>query len=351
MSLALRIVFTLLLLAAAGSGAAQQVLDPSGDIYSPGLVAPGADVPLDAATETLTTPEGLAPNAGGPTVAQLTGRRHDLVLEARLVDGGAPVTSGVVWRVFVAQPGDNGKLPLVLETEQGGTTSVKLPSGDYLVHAAFGRAGATKRVTIADDDQVESLVLDAGGIILDSVVGEDRPVRSDRLSFEIMQANSNGDLVTVVPHASAGRVIRLSAGTYHVVSRYGDVNAIVRADIEVEAGKLTEAVMRHTGAEVTLKLVSEEGGEALANTSWTVTTQDGLIVHESVGAFPSIILAAGSYTAIAKHQAEIYSRDFTVEAGLERDIEVRLSDLVRPETGEMVRPGEEARGPATMPIE
>jgi hypothetical protein len=105
----------------------------------------------------------------------------------------------------------------------------------------------------------------------------------------------------------------------------------VRADIEVEAGKLTEAVMRHTGAEVTLKLVSAEGGEALANTSWAVTTQDGNTVHESMGAFPSIIVAAGSYTAVATHQERIYSRDFTVEAGIDRDIEVRLTDLVQPE--------------------
>ncbi len=155
----------------------------------------------------------------------------------------------------------------------------------------------------------------------------------------MLQADESGELVTVVPNAAPGRVLRLSAGTYHVVSRYGSVNAIVRADIEVQAGKLTEAVMRHTGAEVTLKLVAEEGGEALANTSWTVTTQDGIKVHETIGAFPSIILAAGTYTAVAQHQGEIYSRDFTVEPGLERDIEVRLSDLVQPETGPVVPPG------------
>ncbi len=266
------------------------------------------------------------------------GPRHDLVLEARLTEDGGPVTEGIIWRIFAAQSGPDGELPLVHETPPGGTAGVRLPPGDYLIHAAFGRAGATKRVTVGDDDQMESLVLNAGGLILDSEVGEGNPVPPDRLSFEIMQENANGDLVTVVPQASAGRLIRLSAGTYHVISRYGNVNAIVRADIEVGAGKLTEAVMRHTGAEVTLKLVSEEGGEALANTSWTVTTQDGLTVHESIGAFPSIVLAAGNYTAIAEHEREIYSRDFSVEAGIERDVEVRLADLVRPETGTLVQP-------------
>jgi hypothetical protein len=321
MSLAARIALLLLLLAGIGPAAAEPAAAPGGAIL--------------AQAETLAAP--AAPGLDNP-LAPAPGRRHDLVLEARLVEGGEPLASGVIWRVFDAQPGEDGELPLVVETEQGGTAGVKLPPGDYLVHAAFGRAGATKRVTIADGDQMESLVLNAGGLILDSEVGEGNAVSPERLSFEIMQENENGDLVTVVPQASAGRLIRLSAGTYHVVSRYGTVNAIVRADIEVEAGKMTEAIMRHTGAEVTLKLVSEEGGEALANTSWTVTTQDGITVHESIGAFPSIVLAAGSYTAIARHQEQIYSRDFTVEAGIERDIEVRLEDIVQPETGTLVRP-------------
>jgi hypothetical protein len=99
----------------------------------------------------------------------------------------------------------------------------------------------------------------------------------------------------------------------------------------VHAGKLTQAVMRHTGAEVTLKLVSEEGGEAIADTSWTVLTQDGVTIHESIGAFPSMVLAAGDYTAVATYQDQIYSRDFAVQPGLNRDIEVRLADLVVPE--------------------
>lgn len=308
------------------------------------LVATGPAAAAAAESAKPNAPIVLAQTSDNATVQ---GRRHSLVLEARLVEGGPPLTEGIIWRVFAAQPDADGELPLVLETQPGGTADVRLPSGDYLVHAAFGRAGATKRVTIADDGQMESLVLNAGGLILDSEVGEGNAVPRDRLSFEIMQENEGGDLLTVVPQASAGRLIRLSAGTYHVVSRYGNVNSVVRADIEVEAGKMTEAIMRHTGAEVTLKLVSEEGGEALANTSWAVTTQDGLTVHESIGAFPSIVLAAGGYTAIAKHQGEIYSRDFAVEAGVDRDIEVRLADLVRPETGTLVRPEAVAPQPPT----
>jgi hypothetical protein len=306
---------------------AQDAENPGADIFTQGLTGPDLDAVMETPAETLAAPEYAPPLAASPAVP---GESHDLVLEARLLPAGPAVTEGLIWRVFAAQPNGDGQLPLVQEAE-GGTAKLHLAAGDYLVHAAFGRAGATKRITVAEDDQVESLVLDAGGLMLSSVVGDDRSIEAERLTFEVQQQDETGEMVTVVPKATAGRVLRLAAGTYHVISRYGSVNAVVRADIEVEAGKLTEAVMRHTGAEVTLKLVAEEGGEALANTSWTVTTQDGIEVHESVGAFPSIILAAGTYTAVAQHQGEIYSRDFQVEPGLARDIEVRLSDLVSPE--------------------
>jgi hypothetical protein len=340
MSLLARILLAFGLLAGASGAFAQDAGSPGADIFSQGLVAPNLDtILLPAPAETLATPETPPPALRTAPLPIAPGRSHSLVLEARLVAEGAPLTSGLIWRVFGAQPGPDGQLPLFAETPPGGTTTVQLPPGDYFVHAAFGRAGATKHVTIEDDDQMESLVIDAGGLKLDSVVGEDQPIPPGRLTFEVLQPDETGELVTVVPDASPGRVLRLSAGGYHVISRYGNVNAVVRADIEVKAGRLTEAVMRHTGAEVTLKLVSEEGGEAIANTNWTVTTQDGITVHESIGAFPSIILASGTYTAVAKHQDQIYSRDFTVETGLERDIEVRLSDIVQPETGPIVSPG------------
>ncbi len=350
MVLIARIVATLFFFAAGSAGFAQDTTSPGADIFSQGLVAPDLDtVLMPPAIDTLAAPE--APPAAStltvppqPTARKTTpapllpGRRHNLVLEARLVPDGPLLTNGLIWRVFGSQPGSDGQLPLYAETPPGGTMTVQLPSGDYFVHAAFGRAGATKHVTVAGTDRTESLVIDAGGLKLNSVVGDDRPIPPGQLTFEVLQPDETGELVTVVPNAAPGRILRLSAGKYHVISRYGNVNAIVRADIEVQAGKLTEAVMRHTGAEVTLKLVSEEGGEAIANTSWTVTTQDGITVNESVGAFPSLILAAGNYTAVAKHQGQIYSRDFTVETGLERDIEVRLSDVVQPETGPMVPP-------------
>jgi hypothetical protein len=293
-------------------------------------------------------PDGLAapvpygPADPGTPYVPKSGEEHSVSLQAHLVDGGEPLQDGLVWRVFAARPAQDGSLPL-MTTARGGSANVRLPPGEYLVHATFGRAEKMERVAVRDRDLTTAVVLNAGGLKLDAVVGDDAPLSADRVQFEIQQEDGDRALTAIVPSATPGHVVRLPAGTYHVISRYGDVNAIVRADIEVEAGKLTEAVMRHTGAEVTLKLVATEGGEALANTNWTVLTEGGDTVHESIGAFPSITLAEGKYAAIATHQNRVYSRDFTVETGSDRDVEVRLSDLVQPQQGTAPNAGPGAR--------
>ena len=62
-------------------------------------------------------------------------------------------------------------------------------------------------------------------------------------------------------------VVRLNAGTYHVVSTYGAVNAVIRADIRVEAGKLTEATvnMRRLGSKDQQAMSLAEAVAALAD--------------------------------------------------------------------------------------
>src|SRR5690606_31377869 len=142
----------------------------------------------------------------------------------------------------------------------------------------------------------------------------------------------------IIPDVSPNTVVRLNAGTYHVVSTYGAVNAVIRSDIRVEAGQLTEATVEHRAAQLTMKLVRDEGGEAIADTSWSVLTDTGDIVKEVVGAYASMVLAEGNYTAVAKNRDRIYQQDFEVVAGRNEDIEV-LTD--NPVTAAKPAPGEE----------
>ncbi len=267
----------------------------------------------------------FSPNIGS---AAIPSPARTVAFEARLTADGSPMQQGLSWRVFSPIPGADGKLPL-LATAEGGSADFQLMPGDYFVNVAFGRAGATKKLTVegSGDMDRQVLVLDAGGVILNAVTGSDLRVPPKDLKFDVYagEAREDGDRGLIMADVAPNTVVRLNAGTYHIVSEYGDINAVVRADIKIEPGKLTEATIQHRAAQINLKLVSVEGGEAVADTAWSVLTSSGDIVAESVSAFPTMILAEGDYTAIARNKDKIYQKDFQVTAGRSADVELLLT--------------------------
>lgn len=252
-----------------------------------------------------------------------------ITLSAQLTDKGADITRGIVWRVFKPVAASDGKLPMVASAH-GGTAVFQLEPGSYLVHASYGRAGATKRITVGKEAKRESLVLDAGGLKLDAVLSGGVRIPPKKLRFSIYEGEAE-----VIRDVEPNSVVRLNAGVYHVVSNYGSVNAVIRSDIRVEAGKLTEATVEHRAAEMTMKLVRETGGEAIADTSWSLLNESGDPIQETVGAFASMVLAEGDYTIIAKNRDRIYQKDFAVVAGQNQEIEVLATDAsaIDPEEG------------------
>ncbi|AWM86644.1 hypothetical protein C4E04_07825 [Microvirga sp. 17 mud 1-3] len=231
-----------------------------------------------------------------------------------------PIRSGLVWRVY-EDKGDTTQ-PTIIARSSSPTPSFTLTPGNYIVHVAYGFAGASKRLTIQSGGLSERLVISAGALKLKGAVG-DSAIPASKLSFSVyvpIGSNSEGRLV--IANARADDVIRLPEGTYHVVSTYGDANAIMRADLKVETGKVTEATLNHRAATVTLKLVANEGGEAFAGTAFSVLTPGGDVIREAIGAFPSVTLAEGDYVLIARHDGKVQTRDFKVESGLDRDVEI-----------------------------
>lgn len=313
----------LLVLAFAGGGAlAQNTPVPPADV--PSGAAPADPLQLAPALPDLgppaaTPPKPTPPAAAAPAPKPDTG----FTLEAKLTEDGEDVPAGIVWRVFSEHPAPDGKLALIRQAT-GGVVHVELKPGAYFVHATFGRAGTVKEINVNGPGGHDTVVLNAGGLQLDATLGKDQPLPPNAVDFQIYAGDtaSSDEKNPVAPHVKAGQMVRLNAGNYHIVSRYGDANAIVRADFKVEAGKLTEAVMTQQAARITLKLVADAGGEALANTAWSVTTPGGDSVFDMTGAFPDVVLAAGDYTAVAKHDGKIHERSFKVESGVNREIEV-----------------------------
>jgi hypothetical protein len=250
-------------------------------------------------------------------------RAGSFTLEARLAPTAPPLGDGVKWRIFGDTPGPDGHLPLLGEAD-GGIVYLALDPGTYYVHVAYGRAGATRKLAVTGRTGGEVVVLNAGGMRLAAMNGKDQPLRPGEVAFDIYAPDEAGSeqRFLLVPNAPPGHIISLNAGTYHVVSKYGDANAVVRATIKIEPDKLTEATVFQKAARLTLKLVEQHGGEAIADTAWTVTTLGGANVAHNVGAFPTVILAAGDYTAFAKHDGKTFQKNFTVAATEDREIEV-----------------------------
>ncbi|MEP5181757.1 MAG: hypothetical protein ABJQ85_19455 [Rhizobiaceae bacterium] len=249
---------------------------------------------------------------------------YQLNLNASLIDEGAPIERGMVWRVFRDEPEVDGKLP-VIATARGGSASIGLNSGNYLVHAAFGRAGASKRVTIGDTDLSQSFILQAGGLELNAETGEES-IQSKHLRFSIFEreANEDGTRKMIAPDVEANKIVQLNEGTYHVLSRYGSINATVRADLEVKAGHVTKAVLQHRAAGISLRLVSRPEGDPVANTAWSVFTEDGDKVFTDRTAAPFLVLAEGAYEAVVRHGDDDFRRSFVVRSGKDALIELLL---------------------------
>jgi hypothetical protein len=254
---------------------------------------------------------------------------RDVSLEAKLAPDSGPQQQGLSWYVFSPFAGADGKLPLVASSK-GGSASFHLLPGDYFVNVSFGRAGVTKKLTVPESglSQKQTMVLDAGGMVLNAVSGSDVRIPPAELSFSIYagDAKEDGERGLVMSDVKPNTLVGLSTGTYHIVSEYGAVNAVIRADIQVEAGKVTEATIQHRAAKITFKLVSDAGGEAIADTAWSILTSAGDIVGESLSAFPVMVLAEGQYTAVARNKDKIYQRDFTVVAGRNTDVEVLMKE-------------------------
>ena len=255
-----------------------------------------------------------------------------LALAARFAEDGPFIPRGVHWRVFFAK--SDLSAPPALAAEATDSFPVfPLAPGEYIVHAAYGLAASTRRVKLGNEPRRETVVIPGGGLRLQGRVRE-TSISSQRLRFEVYEGSflqrggggaptgGRAERPAVVRNAIAGDVVLLPAGIYYVQSTYGEGNAVIQADVRIEPGRLTDATVHHRAAQVTLKLVSSAGGEAIANTQWSVLTPGGDSIKESIGAFPSVVLAEGEYVAVARHDGKTYQENFRVQSGRDREIEV-----------------------------
>ncbi|WP_424361639.1 hypothetical protein [Methylocystis parvus] len=315
----------------------------AGSLLVAALLIPGAADQAHARRGHPAPPQ-TGPAQPGPTPAAPanTEGMSTLRLSATLaVNDSQPVRSGLVWRVFEEAAQPDGSHKLVAQSDEP-TPTLPLPDGAYIVHAAYGLAGATRRVLVEGHSVSERLPLNAGGLKLIDMLGESK-IPPQRLSISIyVPERGNAEAKLVLAGAKGDEIICLPEGAYHIVSTLLDTtqgaqggnnatNSVVTADLKVPAGKLIEATLKHHAATMTLKLVKAPGGEALANTSFSVLTPGGDVIRELIGAFPSLVLAEGEYVAIARHEGKTYQNTFRVQSTKDADVEIVMKEDAPPE--------------------
>lgn len=256
-------------------------------------------------------------------------------MRLRAVFGGEniPVGQGVIWRIFQERADADGTHKLVRRSTEMSPLLI-LPHGNYLVHLSFGLAGVAKRVELSGNVERVELVLNAGILRITGIL-DDHKIASDRLAVSVyIPDDRNPEAKLIARDVRPGQDLGLPEGTYHLVSTYLDpgkpgvdrearaTNSVVTADVRVRPGQMIEALLKHRAAQLTLKLVKTPGGEALANTSFTVLTPGGDVLREMIGAFPSLTLAEGEYVAIARNEGRTFQGTFKVQSGINRDVEI-----------------------------
>ena len=251
---------------------------------------------------------------------------------------GAALAAGLRWRVFSATPDSDGLHRLIVESALP-NPSLTVPPGDYVVHVAFGLASGTKSISLAAEPLNIKLSLSAGAIRIHCTAEGDKPIDPADIALAIYVPERNNSTAKLVyAKAKEHEVIGVPEGNYHIASTFLDshgigslgqnrgaaipTNSIAAGDVNVATGKIVDVTLRHRIATLTIKLVNAPGGGALANSTFTVLTPGGDIVRELAGAFPSLVLAEGEYVVVARHNAKTYQATFTVQSGIDRDVEV-----------------------------
>lgn len=291
---------------------------PSEVLRPPGSI-PVPVAPLPAPQLLERTPAASPVQQSGPVIPA---GQVALYLTARFGRDLPQIPSGIVWRVYPERPDNTGAMRLIREDKTAAPTML-LPPGSYIIHASLGSAQSLKKVQLRAETVRETFDIPAGGIRIEGKVGDAR-IPPGQIHFDIYKGSQfePGDKRPLTQNAMTGEVMLVPEGTYHIVSHYGDGNAVVRSDIRVQAAKVTDVSVTHRAAIITLKLVTTAGGEALANTQWSVLTPGGDVIKESIGAFPRVILAEGEYRVIARNEGRSFQHDFNVVTGVDSEIAV-----------------------------
>ena len=247
-----------------------------------------------------------------------------LMVSARFGRDPPNITGGLHWRIYPDKPDARRRLPRCCKEERAAAPIFVLPPGGYVVHVEFrARDRGQEACSCAPKPcarRSRSRPAARASRAASATAGS-RRARS-RSTSSAAASSKAASKRPIASNVAASDVVLLPEGTYHVVSNYGDSNATVRSDIRVQAGKLTDVVVNHRAAVITLKLVERE-------------RRRGARQYPVVGADPRRRRREGGDRRISQgdtggrrifgrrpNEGKIFNGKFKVEPGVDREIEV-----------------------------
>jgi hypothetical protein len=230
--------------------------------------------------------------------------REGIELAARLVENGGLIQLPISWTVTDAAGGRvyDGKTP---------TADFLAPPGDYEITVRYGTVTVKRALTLLPEQRIGVVfTLDIGGIrVLPRVEGIGLPAIKARSAIFATSGPDAGRQIALstVP----GEVIRVSAGTYHIETRFTPGNTVVSDKVTVKPGIMSAVELDHKAGIARLSFGAAKTGETL----WIVTDAQGEALPPIPGNSAEVVLEPGDYTAEVTSGGATARAKFTVAAG------------------------------------
>ncbi len=248
-----------------------------------------------------------------------------LRLRGQITSATATITRPIDWTAYKVEDAKADRWRKIASVETA-EASISLPPGQYVVRASYGAARAAKVLVVKPGKRIDAtFILNAGGLrVVPGLAFLDTPkdISAKHWVFGA-SANEKGKRRLFAQSTAIGEVVRLNAGTYTLVSRFGNANAVVETNITIRPGTLTEVEINHKVGIVSFRLKNPpDEASGKSSVKWQLVDGKGNIIVRTDGNEMKQILAPGSYRIMVEHKGKSYTSEFMVEIGETKAVEI-----------------------------
>ncbi len=242
-----------------------------------------------------------------------------LWLAARLREGGGLIRRPVSWRVYRLDSLTGEPVEAMAEASVD-VAEFRIPQGDYLIAVTYGYRHTTRRIHVGEGEYVAvTFILDVGGLRPFSRLERLGTVHGVRTVHRVYAMGGAGRSRLVAASAGQGELLRLGKGEYRVESRFLPGNVRAESRVRIRPGILSSLEILARAGVVRIRPWPEE-----KDVRWMVRDMEGPWRHEGRGE-GTLVLAPGRYMLTYGLGKERVSRSFTVSAGRDAVLEIRIA--------------------------